>query len=248
MKAVLLFTVAVTFLASCTVVPQTIGPAVQVTEIQVISPSVESATLIPVPSPTATSTPAPSKTPTVTLTPTPTLLPTPAGLTEIGRYMWGLSNDLGFTLNPGTWEEVVAEGPGMSLPYSISGKETLYVNMFKGGYEVNENADTFLLISLANTGKGIEGVGFSIYEGLINHADCQGTTLPPSEWNVRNCLSDLYNVELFEQYIVTDERGIAWIPNVAYPISNEQVLLLQEKYSLAKYPEQTEVITEPLKY
>jgi hypothetical protein len=248
MKAVLLFTVIVTFLVSCTVVPQNTGPAVQVTEIQVITPSVESATLTPVPSSTATSTPAPSKTPTVTMTPTPTLLPTPAGLTEIGRYMWGFSNNLGFTLNPGTWEEVVGEGPGMKLPYSVSGKETLYVNMFREGYEVDENAGTFLLISLAQASNGIVGAGFSIYRGSIKHMDCQGTDLPFQVWDLYDCLLDLYNENSFDQYIVGDERGIIWYPNRAYPISNEQALLLQEKYSIATYPEQTEVFTEPLKY
>jgi hypothetical protein len=247
---ILTFFVVVCILASCAVLSEAVGlsPIAQVTNTQESTATDVPETKTPLPSLTATNTQAPSQTPTATPTSTVTPVPTPSGLTEIGHYMWNFSNDLGFTLNPGTWEELAAKGPYMNLPYSISEEEELYVQYFSGGFGVDENADTFLLISLASSPRGMVGVAFSIYKGQIKHADCQGTVLPPKIWGLYTCLDDLYGVDIFDQYMVLDEQGIGWTPNRAYPITMEQEFLLKEKYSLATYPEQTKVITEPLRY
>jgi len=203
-------------------------------------------TLVPTVKVIPTETHLPSMTPTITLTPTPTAIPTPKGITDLGYLFWSLSKDLGFTIDPRPLEEM-GYGEQSAWPfwlYSDDGVEQLYIDdSFSGGFQVDKNANIFLMISYGMVWSTYEapGLAFSIYRDRIAPV-CQGNLLEygPIKSYVAECMriAAKENSAFHWPDAETDENGITWDPIKAYPISPDQALMLESKYSLKTYPEQ----------
>ena len=201
----------------------------------------------PTPLPRKTDTPIPTKTststaspfPKSTSTPTPTILPTPKGITELGYYLWDIANSTGLEIQPIKAKEFKRMH---TWPFWLfSDQDWTYVAYFTGGFTVDEQANTFLVVSrvIKNKSWNDIGLGFSLFRGHI-FSDCQGPSLVEKRINVLQCMIFQHDQEPFSGEIVYmyQETGLWYIPDRVYPLTQEQADILEKKYSIKEYPEE----------
>lgn len=199
--------------------------------------------------PSATSTETPTATSTATATPIPTPTPSPTstlvapnGVTELGLYVFSFASDIGFELPTVDEQRVQRSRPVNVLLYTDDGVTKTYLTSYMLGYERDENAGGFLVVSegfLVENGRWdphVYGLSFSLYYGSMP-LNCQG--LPEYGEPERSECMKRVNGNVTNQ---PDENNLLWTPTFAYPLNEDQLNVLEERYLMPTYPEQTKLM------